>query len=268
MTGPVSDLLAKTVASHIPDIDWQSYGSIPDAMPQIQAGTVHLWRSPLSVDADWLAHHQLMLSSDEQERAARFKFDHHRQRFMAARCRLRQLLAGYLAIAPEQIQFGYGSHGKPLLAPATDSLQPGLSFNLTHTDDWALYAFTLGCAIGVDIERVRPMPDGLRIAQRFFTPAEAEAIAEFPAAEHADAFFTLWTLKEAYLKAKGEGLVGLQSANLVSAMTVSNPASNPLVDWTIQSLIPISGYQGAIAYKGREAQLNFFTLDAGIRERD
>lgn len=263
MTDTGSPLLAKTVASYIPEIHWCSHALLPNGMPPLQAGTVHLWRSPLSVSPEWLACHRFMLSEDEQNRADRLKFDRHRQRFIAARCRLRQLIGGYLAIAPEQIQFCYGSRGKPTLAPDLSSLQPSLAFNVTHTDDWALYAFMRGGAIGVDLERVRPIPDGLRIARRFFTPAEAEAIAQQSPDDHDSAFFTLWTLKEAYLKANGEGLVGLQSAPLLSNMT----GANPLNSWTLQSFMPISGYQGAIAYEGAEARTRFFNLELS-GERD
>ena len=268
MTGN-SDFLAKTVARSLPAIHWRYQQVSPESVPQLSPGIIHLWRSPLSMPRDWFAQHEFMLSSDEQERAQRFKFDHHRLRFTAARCRLRQLLAAYLAIAPEQVQFCYGSHGKPTLVPVLQSQQSALSFNLTHTDDLALYAFTLGCAIGVDIERIRPMPEGVQIAQRFFTPSESEAIAHCTSGkndsvERDDAFFTLWTLKEAYLKAKGEGLVGLQSASLV----LTSRGSNPFEGWTLQSFSPISGYQGAIAYEGRKARIHFFDVEAAIREPD
>lgn len=254
MTETVPDILDQTLATRISPIDWQT----PPSVPSLPGETVHLWRSLLSTDAAWLEQHRALLSADEQARVHRFKFDLHRQRFTAARCCLRLLLGAYLNVEPQQIQFTYGPYGKPTLAANTAVLCPSLRFNLAHTDERALYAFTHNRAIGIDLEHIRPMPDALRIAQRFFTVAEANAIAQQPSQQQANAFFTLWTLKEAYLKATGEGLAGLQRARLLSQDT----DSKLLHQWSLQSFTPFPGDRGAIAYEGTRITMEFYDFSA------
>ena len=142
-----------------------------------------------------------LLAPDETARAARFHFDHLQRRFILSRGALRILLGHYLDIAANRIEFRYGSRGKPsLAAPA------GIHFNASHSGDVALFAFTLHCEIGVDVEEMRPISDMREIASRFFCAEESTELMALPADERERAFFLCWTRKEAYLKAVGEGL--------------------------------------------------------------
>jgi len=141
------------------------------------------------------------LSSDERARGARFVFEAHRRRFTAARCLLRELLGELLETAPAELRFEYGVAGKPALAwPKAE-----LRFNVSHSGDQAVFAFARDVEIGVDIEEARGV-DHAAIAQRFFSPAECEALRSLPAERRSRGFFEIWTRKEAFVKARGGGL--------------------------------------------------------------
>lgn len=141
------------------------------------------------------------LSPDERDRASRFRFDKHRDQYVLTRGILRSLLAGYSGIPPKEISFQYSKYDKPSLAQTHD-----LDFNLSHTEGMAIFGFTRGHRIGVDIEHLRSNFRADEIAERFFSAAEREALRGIPEARRHECFFRIWTRKEAYIKALGEGL--------------------------------------------------------------
>ena len=148
-----------------------------------------------------------LLTPDESARAARFYFERHQNRYVVGRGVLRTLLGAYLHLAPETIRFAYGPQGKPDLShnfPDSD-----LCFNLAHSEGLALVAVTRSASIGVDVERVRRLPEFNELVNRFFSPRESELFAKVPEAEKPQAFFNLWTRKEAWLKATGDGIASL-----------------------------------------------------------
>ena len=161
----------------------------------LEPGEVHLWLVDLS-----RGEPRAFLSSEERERAARFHFERDRGRYSVCRSALRELLAGYLDAAPEEIEFRYGEAGKPELA------QGSLRFNVSHSHDLALIAMAREWELGVDIERIRTGVEREGIAERFFSPGEAAALRAMAAEERDEAFFRCWTRKEAYVKARGGGL--------------------------------------------------------------
>jgi len=145
-----------------------------------------------------------LLSDAERQRASRFVFDRDRRRFIVARARLRRSLAARLSVRPESVELVYGAHGKPRLArhcPTSD-----LHFNVSHAEDVAVYAFSHGREIGVDIESVRVIHDTEDIAARFFSHREYEAYLALEPRDRPLGFFNCWTRKEAYVKALGDGL--------------------------------------------------------------
>ena len=161
-----------------------------------------VWYGNLSVSPQKLAEFKNILSSDELARSDRFKFPVHRDRYIAARGSLRCLLANYLGIAAKDIRFNYGAHGKPEIADTQ------LWFNLSHSEDMAIYCFSASCLVGVDLEYLGKEVNCDHISQRFFSQQEAELIYSLPEAQKKQTFFQLWTAKEAYLKAIGKGLCG------------------------------------------------------------
>ena len=153
-----------------------------------------------SVSAPDLARLEGLLSPEETARAVAMHSTSRRAAFVAGRGRAREILGSLVEIAPQRIAFRTGPHGKPALAGVIGAPE----FNLSHTDDVAVLGVCRACAIGVDIETVRDR--GADIAARYFAPSEAAALLALPEAERAVAFVRYWSMKEAVVKATGEGL--------------------------------------------------------------
>jgi 4'-phosphopantetheinyl transferase len=163
-------------------------------------GEVHVWQATLDRGREAVEELHGLLSSDERARAARFRFARDRDRYVVGRGLLRRLLAGYLGIEPVAVAFRYGAHDKPEL----DGRAP--AFNVSHSGPVGLFAFVNVGEIGVDVELDREQPDHEQIAERFFSPAEREALRALPAALRSYGFLSCWTRKEAFVKARGDGL--------------------------------------------------------------
>jgi 4'-phosphopantetheinyl transferase len=151
------------------------------------------------------AYHQLM---DEPERVqqARYHFAKHRHQYLVTRALTRTVLSRYLTVAPAELRFVRNEYGRPELSPGFDTSPEPLRFNLSHTDGLEVLAVTRGVDLGADVEVVRPDPSLILVADRFFSPSEVAALRALPEAEQIERFFTYWTLKESYIKARGMGL--------------------------------------------------------------
>ncbi|HVS52163.1 MAG TPA: 4'-phosphopantetheinyl transferase superfamily protein [Opitutaceae bacterium] len=145
-----------------------------------------------------------VLSVDERERARGFYFERDRRRFIVARGILRSLLGHYLSLAPERIAFRYGANGKPELAG--EAAAAGLHFNLAHSEGAAVYAFTRVGEVGIDLERIREMPEWERIAATCLPAAESARLCAGRTQRQSEDFFRAWARQEARLKALGIGL--------------------------------------------------------------
>ncbi|MCG9892175.1 MAG: 4'-phosphopantetheinyl transferase superfamily protein [Thermosynechococcaceae cyanobacterium MS004] len=164
---------------------------------------IHLWKAPLSCFTAQLQALAALLSPDEQQRAARFCFDKDRHQYWASRGLLRLILATYLCEQPRALRFIYGPYGKPALDPERHA---ELRFNLSHSRGLALFAIARRYAVGVDLEFKRPDLQWQQIVEQFFSAQECRTLQQLPAQQQLSAFFDGWTRKEAYLKAKGQGL--------------------------------------------------------------
>lgn len=165
---------------------------------------VHVWRAALDGAASHLQSLWQTLSLDERGRAERFHFRRDHDSFVVARGMLRIILGRYLNAEPDRLRFRYSHYGKPTLAGEFD--EEALCFNLSHSDRLALYAITRGRKIGVDLERIRPDFADEQIAEQFFASGEVAALRALPLHAQQEAFFNCWTRKEAFIKARGEGL--------------------------------------------------------------
>ncbi|HYW06874.1 MAG TPA: 4'-phosphopantetheinyl transferase superfamily protein [Longimicrobium sp.] len=168
---------------------------------RIQAGEVHVWRASLAPPPALLARFHATLSDAERSQAGRFRFPVHRDRFIAGRGIQRAILSRYVGAAPGALAFRAAKYGKPELEGGGE-----LRFNVSNAEDLALYAVALSREVGVDLENVRPMPDGVSIAERFFSAEENAVFRALAPALRDAAFFACWTRKEAFIKAVGEGL--------------------------------------------------------------
>ena len=214
-------------------------------------GPVDLVAANLDLTPDSLHRMSLWLSEDERQRAGRFAFERGWRRFVAARGRLRELLAERLAVHPESIAFSYGKHGKPALAaPLAKS---GLRFNLAHSGELAVYAFSRGGAVGVDVEVARTLPDADAIAARFFSAAEQRAYCALQPCHKQRGFFNCWTRKEAFLKALGDGLhqpldtfdITLAPGEPARILRVGDTPGDEC-GWRLETFVPAPGYVGAV----------------------
>jgi 4'-phosphopantetheinyl transferase len=200
--------------------------------PAVEVVASRLDLNPGAVDAlaGWL-------HDDECRRAGRFRLARDRRRYVVARGLLRTLLAARLGTHPRSVELCCGAHGKPRLAPG--SAAGDLRFNVSHTGDFALFAFSRGREVGVDVEAVLPMRDADAVARHFFSRSELRAYRALEPGARQAGFFTCWTRKEAYLKALGGGLPS----------PLSEFDAPP--GWSLSSFSPAPGHAAALAVEPR-----------------
>jgi 4'-phosphopantetheinyl transferase len=191
------------------------------------------------------------LSAEEQARAARYRSPEHSRRFIAAHIQVRQILSSYEQVRPGELTFTTNEHGKPALVGSTR-----MQFNLSHTSGWALLAVTDSLPVGIDLESQRENVNHHGISNRFFSPAEVNALAALPENERLASFLSVWTRKEAYIKARGGGLsIPLTSFDV--SVHIGNPVT--LVDrgvpgsasgWSIYDIPLGDDFFAALAVNG------------------
>ena len=192
-----------------------------------------------------------LLSDMERQRASRFAFDRDRRRFTVARAWLRQLLAARLGVRPESVELVNGAHGKPALARCCANSD--LRFNVSHSDDVAVYAFSCGREIGIDVEAIRVLQDADDIAARFFSRRENEAYLALDPPDRPRGFFNCWTRKEAFVKALGDGLhypldrfdVSLAPGEPARILRVAEIHGDDC-GWRMDSVFPAPGFVAAV----------------------
>ncbi len=232
----------------------------------LQVDEVHIWRLGLDWSAAQIQQLGQVLAQDERERAGRYRSERDRMHFIARWSCLRWLLGRYLDVPPSEIGFAYGPYGKPELA--ADFVGSDVHFNLSHSAGVALLGFTRCGEIGIDIERIRLDFDDQAIGGSFFSSVERAALAALPVAARVEAFFACWTRKEAYLKARGDGLsIPLDQFDV--SLAPGEPARllgargyvEDIARWNLFDLKPESGYAGAVCVSGTVNSLVCHVLD-------
>ena len=214
-----------------------------------------VWLWPQDVSPDRLKAARAFLAEDEIERATRLVRSLHRDRHIRDRAKLRQVLGAETGQDPRDITFDYGANGKPSIAGGPD-------FNLSHSGGLAALAISRDGALGIDIEKMRPIEDG--VARHHFSAAEYAELHRLTPAERVEGFFQCWTRKEAIIKACGLGM----AMPLASFDVSLTPGKAALLDriegdapsaWRLVHFEPGAGWAGAIAARtdGREIQLNW-----------
>ncbi len=221
-----------------------------DSKPLQDVDLWYAWTTGLSDPALW-QRYERMLPADEIQRINRFAREPDRRRGLMARVLTRTTLAHYTGVAPDSLHFRRDRLGKPELVDPEDT---GLSFNLSHTAELVLCAVSSQGQVGVDVERHDRQLQFLPLARRFFAEAEVAALEALPAAGQRRAFFQLWTLKEAYVKACGRGLTMPLGHFAMSfgggrAPTVqfTTPGYGDPVRWRFAQFQLDKGYQAAVA---------------------
>ncbi len=197
-------------------------------------------------DSGYPSHLWQIISVEEAARAARFIFDRDRDRFIVAHAALRNILTRYTNQAPTALLLGAAEKGKPYLAE-----HPRIHFNLSHSGRFAMVAVALDREVGVDIEAVRPERSTVDIANRFFAPAEVRELNATPADRQVGAFFACWSRKEAYIKARGEGLhIPLDSFEVSLGEKAELRAAPDRERWSMCALQAPAGYASALVAEG------------------
>jgi 4'-phosphopantetheinyl transferase len=219
---------------------------------ELEDTQVHVWRAGLGFDETVLRRLESTLAAEEKNRAKRLVFRSDQDRFVGTRGILRDLLGKYINCSPAKVEFHYDPKGKPVLKDKV--VEKSIQFSVSHSASVALLAFAVGRHLGVDVELIRPKIAALEIAERYFSPQEVAELRALPTSHHAQAFFLGWTRKEAYVKAKGEGLhIPLESFSV--SLTPDQPERLECADshrWGLRSLCPAPGYVGAVVCEGQD----------------
>ena len=170
----------------------------PNTDPEIIPDQVHLWRVRLDGVGYQDEHLARVMSGEEQERAYRFYFDQHRQRFIRTHGICRMILAKYTGIEPAKLGFGIAARGKPFLQPGQNNQ---LRFNLSHSGDLMILGITLNLELGVDVEVFSDRVEWAQIASNYFNEVEMQGISGLPTqTERLRAFYRVWTIKKLILR--------------------------------------------------------------------
>ena len=177
---------------------------IPPRSLSLTEREVHVWRASFhQLDALYESLEEV-ISVDERSKARRYRFENNRREYITARGFLRFLLGSYAGKNPKDLKFLYNPFGKPALYDPQSNYR--ITFNLSHAHGFVIYAFSINREVGIDIERIRPEAAHDGVAERFFSHHEVETLRSLPIHAQAQGFFNCWTRKEAYIKARGEGL--------------------------------------------------------------
>jgi 4'-phosphopantetheinyl transferase len=185
-----------------------------------------------------------LLGMEERARANRLQRECDRRRFIAAHGQMRQVLAACLRRMPDELCFIASPDGKPYVEDSA------LHFNLSHSQSVGLLAVAGDVEVGIDVEMIRDSVDFADITRHFFAPGEITALFALPPEQQLRAFFTCWTRKEAYMKARGLGLaIPLDSFEVTLAPTepprlLDLPYAE---EWVLYDLQPSQDYAAALA---------------------
>jgi len=227
---------------------------------------VDLWCARLDVRSEVAAELYSALSPDEKARADRFHFAKDRSRFVVSHGALRELLGGYLRLTPASVGLAYDEKRKPCLQADPD-LTAKVHFNASHSESLAVFAFSKDSELGIDIEYLARDVDYDAILERQFSEAEKAQLRALSTDARRLAFFRVWTRKEAYLKATGDGLrTALDSFTVPLDAHLGRPISltmNRLSTETMYAFVPALDYEGALVVKGSGHDLRFFKWEPG-----
>ena len=227
---------------------------IPPSNLSLEADEVHIWLAQL--DHENVTEFGETLSNNERARASRFRFEIDRKRFVVGRGILRKIVGKCLKTNPRQLCFEYNLYGKPSLS---EQLHSHLKFNLSHSENLALYAISMRREIGIDLEQIKPSFVDEGMISLCLTQRETEHFYSLSEQERISFFFNCWTTKEAFLKANGNGLS-------VSPNEIETSELSQKTHLTFQKLPPIDGYSTALAVDGNTPKLKYWLIDSNIKQ--
>lgn len=236
----------------------------PGPAPEVREGDVHVWRVPLDIPEASVQQLGTLLAHDELARAGRFRFERDRRRFIVARGSLRTILGEYLEHPPSHIQFGYEDHGKPYLAG-----WGALHFNVSHSNELALMALCLNHRVGIDIEFKNRDRATMDVAKHFFASEEVAVLSGLETGARSDAFFAIWSMKEAYIKGRGEGVsLGLDTFAVGIGAGLLRSAHDDTGSWRFWNIAAASDYAAALTVEGSGDRRVSYWATAGAKACD
>jgi len=229
---------------------------------------VHVWRIPVAASAAQLSEFSYLLSETERQRASRFVQEADRARFQLGRAATRALLSRYLARPAAAIGLVADAHGKLRMQTAPAADQPLIHFNLSHSGDWVVLAFSRTCALGIDVEAIAERAVSADLIAYVMSEHEQQGLQSLPAQRQRAAFFKCWTSKEAFIKGCGIGLRAAlkqievcvdpqQPARLIGAPAVLRPD-----EWSLHTLAIPQGYAATLAVAAARVQIIDIAIDS------
>jgi 4'-phosphopantetheinyl transferase len=223
----------------------------PQPLP-LAPGQADIWLTKVApLDEELAAAYQALLSEAELARWRKFAVPGPKLHYLVAKALLRTSLSRYASVAPEEWRFETNAYGWPYIVHP-EPFRP-LRFNLSHTEGLAACVVTWDCDIGIDVENIRRDVDFMQLAEWTFAPQEAAAMAMAAPSNRRNLFYSCWTLKEAYVKARRMGLsLPLTSFwfdlnhNIARANFTEQCPDNP-DRWTFQQALPTSDHCLALA---------------------
>lgn len=167
---------------------------------------VHVLRAPAALEPALEQRYLALLTPEERARRARFYFPKGQTQYLLTRVLARVTLSLYADVAPSDWRFTPNAYGKPEIAEPADAESRSLRFNLSNTEGLQACIVGRGRELGIDVEWTERRAETLEIAERFFSSAEVAELCAGPAHAQSERFYYYWTLKEAYIKARGAGL--------------------------------------------------------------
>ncbi len=226
-----------------------------DVFPLLSSGEMHIWNISLNISGNEFSFYKDALSEKESKSVGNYKFREVKESFAASHGALRILLSKYLNIPIKLLKIGRHKKGKPYSLD-----DPGLYFNMSNSGKLAVIVFSRDSEVGIDIEQIRPLPDLDEMISRNFTSKEIKFILAKPK-EKINRFFRFWTIKEAYLKAIGEGM-RLRPDQIefdIDNDLIKQPVIKGVFedeDWNLKEFSPSSQYVGTVTYQFENAMIN------------
>lgn len=233
---------------------------------------VHVWAASLNQPSPMVSRMSWELSQGERARAGRFHSLKDRNRYVVAHSALREILGRYLNLAPAEVHLCTLHDGKPALAQELRGDR--LEFNLSHSHEVALIAVGKGRRLGIDVEYIRAELPGEEIAERFFSPLETALLRSLPQGVRLAAFFTGWTRKESYIKARGNGLrkpldqfAVVIAPDQPAALLHDEADQHAILHWSLRSLDVGLKYAASVAVEGQGWSLRRWLWQGPIHSR-
>jgi len=230
---------------------------------------IHIWKIDINypkVDLEYL--YKDILSNDEKVRVDRLRSEKDKIRFIVSRGLLRKSLSSYLNAPPSEIAFTYNKYGKPSVNSKYNL--ENIKFNVSHSKNLAVYAITKNREVGIDLEYIRKVNKADKIVGRFFTEEESEFYYSQPDDKKELAFFTLWTRKEAYSKARGMG-IGLPAKEFdlkliptLETKTTDVETKNIESRWSLVDIEIDSEYLAALATEGSNIEICHYQFETSL----